>query len=100
MHVLAHVCPVPWEARGRHQIPWNWNHRWLQAAVWVLGPGPGASAGAASTLSPTPLPAFLMQSSELSLVLMLGATLCLSLFLCVSVCLSSFSRIDSTRILP
>jgi hypothetical protein len=25
------------EARRRYQIPWNWNHKWLEATLWVLG---------------------------------------------------------------
>jgi hypothetical protein len=32
-----YVCAVPAEARGRHQISWNWSYRWLQATTWMLG---------------------------------------------------------------
>ena len=38
MFVCApHVCSVPMEVRGGHQIPWNWSYRWFWAAMWVLG---------------------------------------------------------------
>jgi hypothetical protein len=32
----CHACLVPTEGRRRHQIPWNWSYRQLQAAMWVL----------------------------------------------------------------
>ena len=43
-------CVIP-EVRRGHQIPWNWNYRWLWATMWVLGIKPGGSGRAASALN-------------------------------------------------
>lgn len=37
--------PVPTEVRRGHQRPWNWCHRLLWAAIWVLGRKPRSSGG-------------------------------------------------------
>lgn len=33
----SHVCLAPLKAGRGHQVPWNWNDRWLGAAMWLLG---------------------------------------------------------------
>ena len=38
-----HECLVPSEGRGRYQIPWNWNYRWIlshHVGNWELNLGP------------------------------------------------------------
>ena len=45
------VCLLHSEAGGKHQAPWNWSERWLEAALWVLGTEPGSSARTASALT-------------------------------------------------
>jgi hypothetical protein len=45
-----YVC-MPSKIRRRHRIPWNWNYRWLWAAMWVLGTKPKSSARAGRALN-------------------------------------------------
>ena len=46
----SYVCLMPVEARGGHQIWWNWNWQ-VWAAIHVLRCEPGSSARAASALT-------------------------------------------------
>lgn len=34
---MYHVHAVPVTDRRRHQVPWGWGYRQLQAVMWVLG---------------------------------------------------------------
>lgn len=50
LHVCICMCKLPEEAGRGHQIPQNWNYRWLLATIWILRTKPLASERAASTL--------------------------------------------------
>lgn len=45
---VSRACLVPKEVRQRCWIPWNWSHRQLWVAMWVLN---GSSAKATNTLN-------------------------------------------------
>lgn len=45
---VAYVCS---EARGEHQVPWNWTYRWLLAIVWMVGTKPESFATVANALN-------------------------------------------------
>lgn len=60
-----HVCLVSIEARGEHQISWNWNYRWSVSCH--VGPGTqtrGANAFNHLAISQIPSIYFLMSVSE------------------------------------
>lgn len=44
------VCLVAEEAGRVWQVPWNWGHRQLEAAIWFLGTEPSSAGSTASAL--------------------------------------------------
>ena len=53
LEYFAYTAHVPGACGGQKRVsgPWNWSHRWLQTAVWVLGTEPRSSAWTTSAIT-------------------------------------------------
>lgn len=49
---VPYTCLLPVEARKGHNMPWDWDYRWLLATTWVLGIKPMSSTRTAIALKP------------------------------------------------
>lgn len=38
MYIILHIMCMSGACRGlKSQLRWNWNYKWLEASMWVLG---------------------------------------------------------------